>query len=100
LSRDAVERERTLTTAHEAVAQMLIDEREHVLGDYYQLIADLGPGRSLIGARGTLPENVQRALLALSAQPALSRPLYSALARVFVVGRVFNRAVRRLRRAR
>jgi glycosyltransferase involved in cell wall biosynthesis len=100
LSRDAVERERSLTAAHEAVTQMLIGEREHVLRDYYELIAELGPGRGLIGPRGTLPEKVQRALLALSARPALSRVLYGAMAQVFVAGRAFNRAARRLRRMR
>jgi glycosyltransferase involved in cell wall biosynthesis len=98
LSRDAVEREHTLTAAHEDVAQMLIGEREQVLRDYNELIAELGPGRSLIGPRGQLPENVQRALLTLSARPALSRLIYGALAYTFVAARASNRAVHRLLR--
>jgi glycosyltransferase involved in cell wall biosynthesis len=94
LSRDAVERERTLTAAHAAVAATLIDEREGVLGDYYSLIEELGPGRGLIGSRGSLPEDLQRALLALSARPALSRPLYGALTWLFAGLRALARRVR------
>ena len=100
LSRDAVERERTLTSAHEAVTQMLIGERELVLRDYDRLIVELGPGRGLIGPHGSLPENLQRALLALGNRPALSRGLYSTLSRMFVLGRALHRATRRLRGAR
>jgi glycosyltransferase involved in cell wall biosynthesis len=101
LSRDAVERERTLTAAHEAVVQMLIDEREHVLHDYDELIDQLGPGRGLIGLHGTLPEGLQRALLALSAHPAFSRPLFGVLSRTYLAARTLGRAVRgRSRRAR
>ena len=44
------------------------------------------PACSLIGPNGALPEDLQRALLALSARPALSRPLFGALARVFAAG--------------
>jgi glycosyltransferase involved in cell wall biosynthesis len=101
LSRDVVERERTLTAAHEAVAQMLVDEREHVLHDYDELIDQLGPGRGLIGLHGTLPEGLQRALLALSAHPAFSRPLFGVLSRTYLAARTLGRAVRgRSRRAR
>jgi glycosyltransferase involved in cell wall biosynthesis len=101
LSRDAVARERTLTAAHEAVVQTLIGERERVLGDYYELVAAVGPARSLIGPRGTLPEDLQRALLALSARPGLSRPLYACLARLFAGTRGLSRALRGvLRRVR
>jgi hypothetical protein len=95
LSRDAVAREQELSTAHQAVVQMLIDERELVLGDYDELVDELGPGRGLIGPHGSLPENLQRALLALSAHPALSRPLYGLAAAVFRVTRAVARAARR-----
>jgi glycosyltransferase involved in cell wall biosynthesis len=98
LSRDAVERERELTAAHEAVVQMLIDERELVLHDYDELLAEVGAGRSLVGPGGSLPEDVQRALLTLSAHPALSRPLYGLAALTFRVARAVARAVRRPRR--
>jgi glycosyltransferase involved in cell wall biosynthesis len=94
LSRDAVEHERKSTAAHQAVVAKLIDERELVLRDYDELIAELGPGRGLVGAHGALPEDLQRALLALSARPALSRPLYGILARVFAVARGFSRTLR------
>ena len=101
LSRDAVERERTLSATHDAVAQMLIGERELVLRDYHELVDELGPGRGLIGPSGALPENVQRALLGLSARPALSRPLFGALTCAFLAARAFNRAVHgQLRRPR
>ena len=80
LSRDAVARERELTAAHQEVVQMLIDERELVLRDYESLLAEVGAGRSLVGPHGSLPEDLQRALLALSARPALSRPLYGLAA--------------------
>jgi glycosyltransferase involved in cell wall biosynthesis len=93
LSRDAVERERELTAAHEEVVQTLIAERELVLQDYNEQIAELGPGRGLIGPDGALPEDLQRALLALSARPGLSRPLYGGLARVFASARSAGHAL-------
>jgi glycosyltransferase involved in cell wall biosynthesis len=99
LSRDAVARERTLTAAHEAVVERLIGERVHAQRMYDELNAEVGSGLSLIGPRGSLPENVQRALLSLSARTSLSRPLYGALAYAFLAARAFNRAVLgRLRR--
>jgi hypothetical protein len=98
LSRDAAERERTLLALHQEVVERLIDERELVLGDYNRLIEELGPGRGLLGPQGSLPENVQRALLALGARPALSKALFGALSRVFIAARALNRIVlRRLR---
>jgi glycosyltransferase involved in cell wall biosynthesis len=95
LSRDAVARERELTADHREVAQMLIDERELVLGDYNELLAEVGAGRSLVGPRGSLPEDLQRALLALSAHPALSRPLYGLAAGAFRLARAVARVLRR-----
>jgi glycosyltransferase involved in cell wall biosynthesis len=94
LSRDAVARERELTAAHQEVVQMLIDERELVLHDYKTLLAEVGAGRSLVGPQGSLPEDLQRALLALSARPALSRPLYGFAAGLFAIARAVARAVR------
>ena len=61
---------------------------------YDELNAEVGSGLSLIGPHGTLPENAQRALLALSSRRALSRPLYGALAYTFLAGRALNRAAR------
>jgi glycosyltransferase involved in cell wall biosynthesis len=95
LSRDAVARERELTAAHQEIVQMLIDERELVLRDYETLLAEVGAGRSLVGPRGSLPDDLQRALLAFSARPALSRPLYGAAAGAFRFVRRVARAVRR-----
>ncbi len=101
LSRDAIARERRLTSVHhKEVAQRLIDERELVLSDYNRLLAEVGPARSLIGEHGSLPEDVQHALLALSAHPALSRSLYGLLAAVFRTSRAVARLLRRpLRRS-
>jgi len=95
LSRDAVARERELTAAHREVVQMLIDERELVLSDFNALLAEVGPGRSLLGPGGSLPEDLQRGLLALSARPALSRPLYGLVAGAFRVARAIARVLRR-----
>ncbi len=102
LSRDAIARERRLTAVHhKEVAQRLIDERELVLNDYNRLLAEVGPARGLIGKEGSLPLDLQRALLALSAHPALSRPLFGALSRSYVVARGIGRALRgRSRRTR
>jgi glycosyltransferase involved in cell wall biosynthesis len=98
LSRDAAESERVMSAAHQAAVDRLIAERELVLGDYHQLIEELGPGRGLIGPQGSLPEDAQRALLALSARPGLSHTLFSALSRVFIAVRAFDRGfLRRLR---
>jgi glycosyltransferase involved in cell wall biosynthesis len=94
LSRDAVERERQLTRDHEAVVRRLIGEREHAQRMYDELNAEVGSGLSLIGPRGSLPDSLQRALLAISARPTLSRVLYGALAGAFLTARAFNRVVR------
>jgi glycosyltransferase involved in cell wall biosynthesis len=99
LSRDAVARERELTASHATTVQTLIDERELVLRDYDELLAAVGPARSLVGPQGALPEDLQRGLLALSARPALSRPLYGSLARLYSLARALGRTLRaRLRR--
>ena len=93
LARDAVGRERRLTEAHEVVVRRLIGEREHAQRMYDELNAEVGSGLSLIGPRGTLPEDAQRGLLAISAHPALSRGLFGAVASAFRAARLLNRAV-------
>lgn len=98
LSRDAVDRERELTATFDAAVERLIAEREHETRAYDKLKAEVGPAQSLIGPHGTLPQNLQRALLALSARPALSRPLFGVLASVFVAARAPARLMRRMRR--
>jgi glycosyltransferase involved in cell wall biosynthesis len=97
LSRDLVARERVLTATHETVIARLVGEREHAQSMYDELNFQVGTGLSLIGPNGTLPENLQRALLALSSHSAVSRPLYELLARCFVVARAVGRLARRLR---
>jgi len=94
LSRDAVAREGRLSVQHDIEAARLVREREHAQRMYDELNAEVGFGLSLIGPHGTLPEALQRALLALSANPALSRPLFGALSRIFVASRTLSRAVR------
>ena len=99
LSQDEVEREhelRELIAAQDVLVARLVGEREHAQRMYDELNAEVGFGLSLIGPHGALPEDVQRALLALSDRPALSGPLYSAAARVFRAARAVGRAVRRL----
>ncbi len=101
LSRDAVARERRLSVEHELEAERLVGEREHAQRMYDELNAEVGFGLSLIGPHGTLPEGLQRALLALSAHPALGRPLFAAASHAFLAARALPRALRgRLRRAR
>jgi glycosyltransferase involved in cell wall biosynthesis len=98
LSRDLVQRERRLSVQHEEEVARLIGEREHAKGMYDALNAEVGFGLSLIGPHGTLPEPLQRALLALGARPALSRPLFAALSGVFLAMRALTRPLALLRR--
>lgn len=98
LSRDEVKSERELherIAAHDALVARLVGEREHAQQMYDELNAEVGFGLSLIGPHGALPEDVQRALLALSARPALSRSLYGAAARAFRTARAAGRAGRK-----
>jgi glycosyltransferase involved in cell wall biosynthesis len=90
LSRDAVERERRLSVEHDLEATRLVREREHAQHMYDELNAEVGSGLSLIGPHGALPEDLQHALLALGAHPALSRSLFGALARAFALARALR----------
>jgi glycosyltransferase involved in cell wall biosynthesis len=101
LSRDLVTREARLSVQHDGEVSQLVGEREHAQRMYDELNAEVGSGLALIGPHGALPDGVQRALLALTGRPALSRPLFGAVSRMFVAGRAVARPVRRLlRRAR
>lgn len=91
LSRDLVQRERRLSVEHELEAAQLTREREHAQRMYEELNARVGSGLSLIGPQGTLPDALQRALLTLSAHPAIARPLFSVLSRAFLAGRALAR---------
>lgn len=95
LGRDAVQRERRLTEAHEVVVRRLIGERAHAQRMYDELNAEVGDGLSLIGPNGALPENAQRALLTIGAHPQLRGALFGALSRVFLIGRALGRLVGR-----
>jgi hypothetical protein len=72
----------------------LVDEREHAQQMYDELNAEIGFGLSLIGPRGALPEDLQRGLLALSARPALRRPVFGAASGVFRAMRAIGRGAR------
>ncbi len=98
LSRDLVKREARLSVQHEEEVARLLGEREHAKAMYDELNAEVGFGLSLIGPRGALPEGVQRALLALTARPALSRPLFAAISGVFVLMRALAHPIGALRR--
>jgi glycosyltransferase involved in cell wall biosynthesis len=93
LSRDLVTREARLSVQHVEQVAQLIGEREHAKAMYDALNAEVGFGLGLIGPRGALPEDVQRALLALSARPALSRPLFALATRVFTFARACARPI-------
>ncbi len=95
LSRDAVQRERRLSVEHKLEVAQLVREREHAQGMYDRLNADVGFSLSLIGPAGTLPDGMQRALLALSAHPLLSRPLFALFSRSFTAARALARLLRR-----
>ncbi len=97
LSRDEVEREHELhelTAAHDALVAKLARERDHARRMYDELNAEVGFGLSLIGPNGALPEDVQRALLALSARPTLSTPVYGAAAAAFRAARTIGSRTR------
>lgn len=96
LSRDALARERVLAEERRRDVERLIGERELVLADYEALRAEVGAGRSLVGPDGSLPEDLQRGLLALSAHPAFSRPLYGALVSCYRLARALGRGLARL----
>jgi glycosyltransferase involved in cell wall biosynthesis len=96
LSRDLVKREARLSVQHDAEVAQLVGEREHAQQMYDALNAEVGSGLALIGPNGALPDPIQRALLALTARPALSRPLFGALAGVYSAVRAFVRPIRGL----
>ena len=94
VSQDAVRRElerRELIDAHDALVRRLVDERVHAQRMYDDLNAEVGFALGLIGPHGSLPEDVQRALLALSERPALSRRLYGAAGAGFRASRALTR---------
>ncbi|HUB73894.1 MAG TPA: glycosyltransferase [Solirubrobacteraceae bacterium] len=103
MSRDELRRERelrALVEAQDALVAQLTEERRHAQKMYDDLNREAGFALGLIGPRGSLPEDAQRALLALSAAPRLSRPLFGALARLFRVGRALARGRSRVARDR
>ncbi len=101
LSRDLSRREARLSVQHDAEVRQLVGEREHAQRMYDELNAEVGSGLALIGPNGALPDAVQRALLALTSRPALSRPLFAAVAGVYEAVRALGRPFRTLlRRAR
>jgi len=94
LARDELARERELRALVESQDELvarLTEERAHAQRMYDELNAEVGFALGLIGPHGALPEDVQRALLALSERPALSRPLYGAATRAFRAGRAFGK---------
>jgi glycosyltransferase involved in cell wall biosynthesis len=93
LSRDLVRREARLSIQHDAEVRQLVGEREHAQRMYDELNAEVGSGLALIGPNGALPDGVQRSLLALTARPALSGPLFAALTGVYVLARALARAI-------
>ncbi len=97
LGRDELAREverRELIDAHDALVRRLVAELGHAQAEFARAEAAyvaLGPSRGLIGPAGAVPEDGQRALLALTARPRLSRPVFAAVARGFRVGRALRR---------
>ncbi|HEX4465930.1 MAG TPA: glycosyltransferase [Solirubrobacteraceae bacterium] len=98
LSRDLVKREARLSVQHDAEVRQLVSERQHAQRMYDELNAEVGSGLALIGPNGTLPDAIQRALLALTGRPALSGPLFAAVARVYGAARILARPIKGLRR--
>ena len=101
LSRDTAQRESRLSFVDQAAARRLLGEREHAQRMYDELNAEVGFGLGLIGPHGSLPDGLQRALLALSERPGISKPLFRALSGAFLAARGAGRALRGVfRRAR
>jgi hypothetical protein len=98
LSRDLVKREARLSVQHDAEVAQLVGEREHAKGMYDELNAEVGSGLSLIGPNGALPNGAQRALLALTSRPRISRPLFVAVASVYEAVRTLSRPLKALMR--
>ena len=94
LSRDVVEREARLSVQHVAEVSRLVGEREHAKQMYDELNLEVGDGLGLIGPHGALPDGLQRALLALTQRPALSRPLFALLSSLFLALRAPGRLLR------
>jgi hypothetical protein len=97
VSRDQARREFDIDRMRSEHAQQVTElehEAENARRRYWSLREQAGDGLSLVGPNGSLPDEVQRALLALGARPALSRRLYGAVAAVY---RVAHRAYRRPR---
>jgi hypothetical protein len=86
---------RELIAAHDALVGRLVGEREHAQRMYDDLNAEVGFALGLIGPHGALPEDVQRALLALSERRGLSRAFYGTTAAGFRAGRSVARRFRR-----
>ena len=98
LSRDELDREhelRELVADQNALVALLATERDHAKTMYDELHAEVGFGLSLIGPKGALPEDVQRALLALDARPGIGGPLFRAGGAVFRAGRRIARLIGR-----
>jgi len=103
LSRHHVDREHEierLKAAHAEEVTRLLDEVDKALHLYWDLREEAGYGLGLIGRHGSLPDEVQRALLALSARPAISRPLYGAAAAAYRATRAAYRRANSTRGAR
>jgi glycosyltransferase involved in cell wall biosynthesis len=101
LSRDATDRERRIDAVHEITVQKLEGERDRVQRSYEALIEEVGPGRSLVGPRGAMPDDLQRGMLALSHRPAVARVVFGVLGGLFAAVRALDRlTLRRMRRGR
>ncbi len=100
LGRDGLAREadrRELIDAHDALVRQLVAELRHAQAEFARAEAAyvaLGPARGLIGPAGAVPEDVQRALMALASRPRLSRPVFAAVERSFRIGRALRRRLR------
>jgi glycosyltransferase involved in cell wall biosynthesis len=94
LSRDELKREqelRELVAAQDELVARLVFERKHTQRMYDELHAEVGFGLALIGPNGALPEDAQRALLALNARAGLSRLVFGAVGRAFRLIRWISR---------
>jgi glycosyltransferase involved in cell wall biosynthesis len=103
LVREAVRHDRELgerIAAHDTLVATLAGERDHSVREggkawaaYLDLKREVGIGLGLIGPKGALPEDAQRALLALSQQPLFRALVLTPTALAF-------RLLRSLRRRR
>ncbi len=101
LTREAVRHERELTErieAHDRLVAQLARERDHseregrkAFAAYFDLKREVGFGGALVGPKGALPEDVQRALVVAARRPLFHKLVLEPTAFIFRIARAIAR---------